>query len=356
MLTPRERVLKALNFELPDRVPVFNSFTPEVEQALAEYLGCSKDEVGVKIGNDVVRVAFDPPVGFETLVLEDGSFYDEWGIRYQKIGYYYEIVEHPLASLTEEAVLKYSFPDPLASGRLERAKELIRRYKETHAIMGFLGSTNFEPTWYLVGFEKTLVELQRDNPLIDYLLDGILQFFMAIGKQMVALGVDLIMCGDDVGTQRGMLISPSLWRRKLKPRLEKLVRSFKEVNPRVKVVYHSDGNILPIIPDLIEIEIDVLNPVQPKCMDPAEVKKLYGDRLSFFGTIDEQETLPFGSVNEVRKEVRERIATVGYNGGLILGATHNIQPDTPLRNIFALYDEVRNNTFSGRSVDSFSRR
>lgn len=345
ILSPRERVLKVLNFELPDRIPIFNSFTPEVERTLSEYLGCEEDEVGIKMGNDIVKVAFDSPASFKTLLFEDGSFCDEWGIRYKKVGYYQEIVEHPLTSLTKEEILKFSFPDPWAPGRFERAREVIKRYRDTHAIMGFLGSTNFEPTWYLVGFEKTLVELQENNPLIDYLLDKTLQFFIAIGKQMVALGVDLIMCGDDVGTQRGMLISPSLWRRKLKPRLEKLIRSFKEVNPRVKVVYHSDGNVLPIIPDLIEIGIDILNPVQPKCMNPAEIKKLYGERLSFFGTIDEQETLPFGSVEEVRKEVKERIATVGYNGGLVLGATHNIQPDTPLENIFALYDEVKNNEF-----------
>lgn len=336
-------MLAAVNLRTPDRAPVFNSFTPQVEEKLCAYFHCNSIELDEKVGNDLIKVTFGPPSAFRAVLLEDGSFYDEWKIRRKRVGFYEEIIEHPLSSLSKKDVLDYSFPDPFASGRLEKAKLLMSLYRETHAVMGFLGSTNFEPTWYLVGLEKTLIELQLGNPLIDYLLDKTLDFFIAIGQQMVELGVDLIMCGDDVGTQKGMLISPLLWRSKLKPRLAKLVRSFKKINPNVKVVYHSDGDIQPIIPDLIEIGVDILNPVQPNCMDPEELKKLYGEKLVFMGTIDEQTTLPFGSPEEVKAEVRKRIRTVGYNGGLIVGATHNIQPDTPLENVLAIYEEARNN-------------
>jgi uroporphyrinogen-III decarboxylase len=164
-----------------------------------------------------------------------------------------------------------------------------------------------------------------------------------MSQQLISLGVDIIMCGDDVGTQQGMMISPQVWRKRLKPRLDQLFKTFRQSNPEIIIIYHSDGNIEPIIPDLIELGLDVLNPIQPKCMDPIEIKRKYGDRLAFFGTIDEQETLPFLDEEEVRREVKSRIQKVGYNGGLLLGATHNIQPDTPIKNITAMYDEVQSN-------------
>jgi uroporphyrinogen-III decarboxylase len=120
----------------------------------------------------------------------------------------------------------------------------------------------------------------------------------------------------------------------------------KAINPDVKIAYHSDGNISPIIPDLIEIGLDVLNPVQPASMDPALLKREYGKHLSFWGTIDEQHTLPFGTPNEVRSEVERRLATVGAGGGLIIGPTHHVQLDTPMENFFAMVDAVRNSPCS----------
>ena len=138
-----------------------------------------------------------------------------------------------------------------------------------------------------------------------------------------------------------MLIAPKLWRKYFKPRMAEFIASLKAINPSVKVAYHSDGDIYPIIPDLIEIGLDVLNPIQPASMDPARVKRDFGDKLCFWGTIDEQQTLPFGTPEDVAREVRDRIATVGRNGGLIIGPTHHVQLDTPLENFWAMVEEVR---------------
>jgi uroporphyrinogen-III decarboxylase len=119
----------------------------------------------------------------------------------------------------------------------------------------------------------------------------------------------------------------------------------KAINPDVKIAYHTDGYVIPIIPDLIEIGLDVLNPIQPASMDPAEVKTKYGKELCFWGTIDEQKTLPFGTPEDVANEVRHRLDTIGRDGGLIIGPTHSVQLDTPPENFWAMVDTIRNTPY-----------
>jgi uroporphyrinogen-III decarboxylase len=137
-----------------------------------------------------------------------------------------------------------------------------------------------------------------------------------------------------------MLISPKTWRRFFKPLMATFISTLKSINTDVKVAYHSDGNISPIIPDLIEIGLDVLNPIQPRSMGPVEMKKKYGDKLCFWGSVDEQYTLPFGTPAEVEREVITRLQTLGKNGGLIIGPTHHVQLDTPLENFWAMVHTI----------------
>jgi uroporphyrinogen-III decarboxylase len=158
---------------------------------------------------------------------------------------------------------------------------------------------------------------------------------------MIDMGVDMIWLGDDVGMQTGMMMSPYTWREYLKPRMKKLISTFKEYKPGIKVAYHSCGNILPIIPDLIEIGLDVLNPIQPMAMDPAEIKREFGDKLCFWGSMCIQDTLPNGSSKDIRTEVKLRMETIGKGGGLILGPAHNVQADTSVENILAFYEAVK---------------
>jgi uroporphyrinogen-III decarboxylase len=153
----------------------------------------------------------------------------------------------------------------------------------------------------------------------------------------------MIWIGDDVGAQTRMLMSPVHWRRYLKPRMANFISELKAINPQLKVAYHSDGTIYPIIPELIEIGLDILNPIQPACMDPVKLKHDYGDRLCFWGSIDEQYTLPFGSPDEVRAEVIQRIKTIGKDGGLIIGPTHHVQLDTPMENFWAMINTITQN-------------
>jgi uroporphyrinogen-III decarboxylase len=185
------------------------------------------------------------------------------------------------------------------------------------------------------------VDFVDDPALAEAILDIPFRFHLTAAKKLAALGVDMIWTGDDVGAQSTMVISPAMWRRFFKPRMARFFAEVRTVNPRVKLAYHSDGFIEPIIPDLIEIGLDVLNPVQPASMDPAKLKRIYGDRLAFWGSIDEQRTLPFGTPADVRHEVETRLETLGRGGGLIIGPTHHVQLDTPLQNFWAMIDAIK---------------
>ena len=185
------------------------------------------------------------------------------------------------------------------------------------------------------------------NPEIaNLVLDIPYHYHLYAAKKLVELGVDMIWTGDDMGAQHNMLISPKMWRKYFKPRMANFIAELRKINPEIKIAYHTDGNIIPIIPELIEIGIDVLNPIQPASMDPAKIKELFGDNLCFWGSIDEQYTLPFGTADDVRNEILQRLQTIGKDGGLILAPTHHVQLDTPLENFWAMVNTIKNTPYS----------
>lgn len=282
----------------------------------------------------------------ETYTGDGNTYIDEWGVLWKNApyttpfgsGYYTDMAGHPLAD--KHALDSYRPPDPYRSELYADACRLIANHRSSYWIVGVTVCTIFETAWALRGLEQMMVDFTEDPGLADAILDIPFHYHLTAARRLVEMGVDMIWTGDDVGTQRGMLISPYTWRRFFKPRMAEFISTLKGINPQVKLAYHSDGNIESIIPELIEIGIDVLNPVQPACMDPAKLKRQYGDRLCFWGSIDEQHTLPFGTVEQVREEVWERLATVGQDGGLILGPTHHVQLDTPLENFWAMVHAI----------------
>lgn len=275
------------------------------------------------------------------------SYTDEWGIGWKNVayetrfgtGFYTDIVGHPLAD--NKAIDSYRPPDPGRPELYTEAEQLVTRYKGDYWIVGLTVTTIFETAWALRGLEQMLMDFSEDPDLADAILDIPYRYHLAAACRLAEMGVDMIWTGDDVGTQRGMLISPRTWRRFFKPRMAEMFSTLKAINPELKIAYHSDGNLESIIPDLIEIGLDVLNPIQPACLDPTTVKQRYGDRLCFWGTIDEQHTLPFGTPESVRLEVLNRLETVGYDGGLILSPTHHVQLDTPLENFWAMVHAIK---------------
>jgi uroporphyrinogen-III decarboxylase len=185
------------------------------------------------------------------------------------------------------------------------------------------------------------MDFVSDPDVANAVLDIPFHYHLRAAERLVRMGVDMIWIGDDVGAQNAMLVAPDTWRQFLKPMLARFISTLKAINPALKVAYHSDGYIYPIIPELMEIGVDILNPIQPKSMNPAKMKKDFGDKLCFWGSIDEQHTLPFGTPADVRAETLTRLSTIGKNGGLIIGPTHHVQLDTPIENVMAMVETVR---------------
>jgi uroporphyrinogen-III decarboxylase len=221
------------------------------------------------------------------------------------------------------------------------AERVICAYKDEYWIVGVTPTTIFESAWALRGYERLLMDMAAHPAKADRVLEIPYHYHKTVTQRLVKLGVDMIWLGDDVGGQNAMLMSPKMWRTYLKPRMADLIASLRAINPRIKIAYHTDGVVYPIIPELIEIGIDVLNPIQPMAMDPVRLKKEHGDRLCFWGSMDIQQTIPFGMPADVKNEVVTRLKTIGQDGGLIIGPTHNLQLDTPLENFWAMVNTIR---------------
>ena len=358
----RERVLAALNHEEADRCPMQVSFTPEFAARLRKEL-CLKEsfhnphgagntyQLETALGEDMLITSVGWANSYyanETYAAGRESYTDEWGVGWKNIeydtrfgrGFYTEICSHPLAD--HRALDGYMPPDPARPELYLDAEVLLRQFREEYWIVGATVCTVFETAWALRGYAQLMMDLVSDPDLADSILDVPFRYHLHAACKLVEMGVDMIWIGDDVGAQNAMILSPQIWRQFMKPRLAVFVATIKGLNPDLKVAYHTDGCVYPIVPELIEIGIDVLNPIQPRSMDPVTLKERHGHKLCFWGSIDEQYTLPFGTPDEVRDEVLTRLRTLGRNGGLILGPTHHVQLDTPMENFRALVDTIRN--------------
>lgn len=369
----RDRVMMALSHEIPDRCPMQISFTPEFAARLEADLqlrgqglhnphgGGNTYELERLLDEDMLLTSVGWVNGYYQSGYQSVDHYqDEWGVTWKVIEYqtrfgmgkYTEPFGPPL--INKSAIDNYAPPDPDRPELFAEAERVIRNFGEEYWIVGVTPTTIFETAWALRGYEQLMMDMAVEPDIAGWVLDLPYHYHKSVTQQLVRLGVDMIWLGDDVGGQNSMLISPAMWRKYLKPRMAELISSLRRINPRIKIAYHTDGVVYPIIPELIEIGIDVLNPVQPKAMNPLKLKQEYGDQLCFWGSMDIQETLPFGTPGDVAKEVVDRLKTIGRDGGLILGPTHNLQLDTPLENFWVMVDTIRHTPYPPfSSRDSF---
>ena len=362
----RDRVLTALSHQAPDRCPMQISFTPEFADRLKANLqvqgrglhnphgGGNTYELERLLDQDMLLTSVGWVNGYYAPGYQDvESYTDEWGVVWKCVQYttrfgegkYTEPFGHPLGE--DAAVETYRAPDPHRPELYTEAARVIRDFADEYWIVGVVPTTIFESAWALRGYDRLMMDLLLNPDLANGILDFTYRYHRVATQKLVEMGVDMVWLGDDFGAQKSMLVSPATWRGYFKPRMAHLIASLKSINPQVKIAYHSDGNIYPIIPDLVEIGLDVLNPVQPAAMDPAKLKKDFGDRLCFWGSIDLQHTLPYGTPADVAAEVRTRIDTIGRDGGLIIGPTHNVQLDTPLENFWAMVETIKSTNTSG---------
>jgi uroporphyrinogen decarboxylase len=368
-MNSRERVIKALNHEEPDRVPIdFGGILASINiysyEDLLELVGIPSgggDEIisrewsnvprpSEKLlklwGVDFRRVHLGGPDQFEPIIdVEEQTFIDEWGLTWKRFGRYNEFVNPPLRGKEVKDVLAYTFPDPTDPGRFRGVEAEARRlYDETgyavvagHSMFGC-----FELGCWLCGFDYFMEQMVMNKNFVLTFFERVLEVQKEIfGRYLDLVGpyVQMIETADDLGTQRSSMISPRMYRELIKPFHKEYLQFIKSKVPHAKIFMHSCGAIFDLIPDLIDNGVDILNPIQPtaKNMEAWRLKDTFGDQLTFHGGIDVVDVLPKQRPDEVAAYVKTKMEIMGQGGGYILAASHNVQDDTPVENVVAMY-------------------
>jgi len=355
-LTHRERVRLALDHQETDRIPiamVCASINPPAREALKAYLARNRS-TGVEDYLKPLLDIRDIGPAYVGPALPLGT--DIWGVRRAPVSYgegaYDEIAFYPLAEASGPADIEnHSWPrtDYFDYSSLPERIAAIQR-DGPYCLMASNGNI-FETSWYMRGFEKTFMDLALAPELSHAIFERVCAFFIEHFTKLLSAAngeIDLVFTADDIGGQNGLLMSLDMWSEHIKPyhaRLNQLIHKFG-----AKVIYHSDGAIMDAVPGLLDMGIDVLQALQfdARGMDPAKLKETYGHRLCFQGGVSVQKTLPFGTPEDVRREVRDRIDVLGRNGGYILGPSHAIQAGTPPENIVALFDTAATHPMPSR--------
>jgi len=318
-------------------------FHPDTTRRLARLLGIPADRVGEAMGNDVRQAWVNNNYAMEGVVHERNgdSHVDYWGIRWVKDGPFNQIAEFPLADATREAILAYEFPYDHQEDLLAQMIPVMEQRAECFAGVD-VSPCAFEMYWRLRGMQAGILDLAADADLANALLGRCADFAVALSEASCKrFDVDWLWTGDDVAGQDSMIMSPACWREMIRPRLQRVVDVGKAHG--LPVAYHCCGALRPIIPDLIEMGIGVLNPVQCNCpgMEPLKLKREFGQDLAFMGGVDTQDLLPNAAADEVRAATARLIESMTSDGGgYILAASHTVPPETPDENIFAMYAEA----------------
>ena len=274
-------------------------------------------------------------------MLDERTFKDPWGItwRADENFKYTEWVNAPLKNNTDLGAVDW--PDFSIYESVESVRERMDKYKDEYFMNGAI-NLPFKRAWFLRGLENTLMDMHANKDFIIKLMTKCAEYELEKAKRLAIAGVDMIGIYGDIAMQDRMLINPEIWREIEKSILKYIVDEVRSINREIYFFYHSDGNIMDVIPDFIEIGFQVINPIQPECMNPVEVKRRFGDKITMHGTVSLQQTMPYGTQEVVKKEIEESIRKCGYNGGLIICPSNMLQFDTPRENVIAIYDTVKN--------------
>lgn len=368
-MTSRERVVKTINLQEPDRVPIdfggllssTNIYTYDdllklegIEDGLSDAI-VSKEWSNVpkpseqllkKWGVDFRRVWLGSPDNFEPVInSEEQTMIDEWGLTWKKIGKYNEFINPPLEGASISDVINYKFPDPDDPGRFRGVEEWARDLYENTDFAVVAGHSMFgvfELGCWLCGFNDFLPRLFLDKSFVHSLFGRILEIQkVVVGKYLDLVGpyVQMIETADDLGQQYNSIMSRETYREMIKPYHKEFLQFIKDKAPKAKIFMHSCGSIHNLIPDLIDNGVEVLNPIQPTAanMEGWRLKQDFGDRLCFHGGVDVVDVLPNYSTEGVADYVKDHIQKLGKGGGYIVASSHNIQEDTPPENVVAMF-------------------
>ena len=330
MMTSRDRVLMSLRHEKPDVMPYQLDLTDEVHARLVDYF---KDENFLKKTGS--HLAQERNESFT--VMSDTKFVDMFGVCWnrEQAGDFGIVVDY---ILNEAEYGSYVFPKP--DEKLIREKCERLQSKKDQFKMYLIGFSLFERAWTLRSMPELLMDFMINKEFAEDLLARIVKYNLAVVDIVSEYDIDCILYGDDWGQQKGLIMGPALWREFIKPKLKLMYDRVKEHG--MYVGQHSCGDIREVFPDLIEMGLDIYNTFQPEVYDVSEMKKLYGDKITFYGGISTQKLLPNATSDEVRKAMGKLMDILGENGGYIVAPTHAMPNDIPTKNILAFLEVVQN--------------
>ena len=360
-MTPRERILATLNHRVPDRTPTDGWFHHEVEKRLKRHYGTDDWEVvlqelgvegwaGCHPRLEFPEYQAKATLGAEAIPgrpvvwLDERTFEDEWGVRYRlgEGGWYEEWLSGPLQDAeTVSDIERAHLPTIEQIREPENYAGQVAALKAQGLFVSAGIGNPYGRAWELRGMDNVLADYLINRELLEALYDRLYALFGEMTKRMARAGVDMISVTGDIAMQDRIIMGPNSWRALDKPRMARLIADCRAINPDVFFYIHSDGNVMALMDDLVEIGFNVINPIQPECMDPVEVKRRWGDKITLHGGVSLQRTLPFGTPEQVREEVEELIRKCGYNGGLVVFPSNVIQPDTTVENIIACFHAAR---------------
>jgi len=376
-LNSRERVITSLNHKEPDRIPIdlggtiVTSITKNAYIDLKRYLDLEIEDVKIfdyvqqlpyideelleRLNVDVRMVATHYVSTSSQKIYEEGDyyyFYDRWGSKLsmpKKNGHYFDWVEFPINEISIEALKKYKWPEVDSKEYILELKEKAKfLYENTdYALVGtaIFGGGIFEQPCRIMGMERFLTSLVTNKRFANEVMEKITELYIENSSQYldeIGKYIKVFVYWNDIAAQTGPMISPEIYHKLIKPKDKKLIEIVKS-KTGAKVFYHSCGAVKDFIPDLIDIGVDILNPVQvsAKGMDTAELKKEFGDHITFWGGgCDTQHILPYGTPKEVCEEVKRRINDLAEGGGFVFNAVHNIQGGVPPENIMAMFETL----------------
>jgi uroporphyrinogen decarboxylase len=283
--------------------------------------------------------------------LKPGTTFNDWGVAHEpgsEFAHHMTRMRHPLEKISSVEQLE-AHPWPVFSEAQlpEWQRQVAASHAAGRAVLASRECTIWETAWYIRGMPELMADMLDEDDCATALLDRITDYSCKRAAMIAAAGTDVLALGDDIGMQHQIMMSVEMWETWLKPRLAKVIAAAKGINPEILIQYHSCGYVEPFIPGLIEAGVDILNPVQPECMDFARLQAEYGDRLSFNGTIGTQTTMPFGSPEDVRDLTRRNLAIAGAQGGLVACPTHLLEPEVPWANIEAYIETIKDLATAG---------
>ena len=341
---------KTINHERHDEFLFYAAFTPYLLEKLCKKLRVKQEEIidflgmfnPVFVQPEEERKEIDFSEYYRDVEIPEGSFINSLGVLEVPAGYYHFTgYISPLRNVKSISDIEnFPFPQAEKFSPSNMKENVEKAHKEGKVSVCWVGHM-YETSWQIRGYQEFLMDMIENPEWCEYILDRITERNIKIAELGARAGVDYIKTGDDVANQKSLMFSKEMWRKFIKSRWEKVYEKARSIKPDIQIWYHSDGNIEEIIPELIDIGVTILNPVQPECLDIYKIKREYGKYIVFDGTIGTQSTMPFGKAEDVKSVVRERKEKLGYDGALIISPTHILEPEVPIENIEAFIEECK---------------